>query len=104
NAITAIGGGAKNNLWVQMMADIYNLPVHVPHLLEEASSLGAAIAAGVGVGVYQDLNVVKQFIHTDHTMTPKPKNHAIYEELISLFKQSYHQLLPIYDQLAKFNA
>ncbi len=52
-AMRVIGGGARGRVWRQIMADIYGLPVLRPALLEEATSLGAAIAGGVGVGIFR---------------------------------------------------
>ncbi|MEM9047459.1 MAG: FGGY family carbohydrate kinase [Pseudomonadota bacterium] len=49
--IRAIGGGARNALWVQMFADATGLPVELSDTVE-ASALGAAISAAVGLGWY----------------------------------------------------
>jgi len=45
------GGGARSRVWAQMFADALELPIEVP-AAEEVAALGAAMAAGVGVGVY----------------------------------------------------
>ena len=47
------GGAAKGTLWPQIMADVLGTPVHVPGVTE-SSALGAAICAGVGVGIYSE--------------------------------------------------
>lgn len=47
--IVAIGGGARNGLWMRMVADAAGLPV-VRGGTDEASALGAAITAAVGAG------------------------------------------------------
>ncbi|MDI6772400.1 MAG: FGGY-family carbohydrate kinase, partial [bacterium] len=52
-----IGGGARGRLWRQIMADVYGLPVLLPRYLEEATSLGAAVAGGIGVGLIKDFSV-----------------------------------------------
>ena len=41
--LLVVGGGAKGALWCQMMADVYNARIKVPVLLEEATSMGAAV-------------------------------------------------------------
>ena len=53
SAIRLIGGGARGRFWNQMMANIYGIPVHRLAVLEEATSMGAALAGGVGVGLYE---------------------------------------------------
>ena len=48
-----VGGGAKSALWRGIIADVTGTTLLVPEVLE-AGALGAAILAGVGVGVYRD--------------------------------------------------
>ena len=56
--ITVVGGGAKGAVWRQIMADIYNARIKVPSLLEEGSSMGAAVIGGVGTGIFKDLSLI----------------------------------------------
>ena len=63
-----IGGGAKSRLWNEMLSHIFNMPVKVHSSPEVATSLGAAIAAGIGVGIFKDFAtavdpVLKDNIH-----------------------------------------
>lgn len=51
-ALRLIGGGGKSLLWQQILADCLGLPIHTLELKGEAASWGAAVAAGVGVGLY----------------------------------------------------
>ena len=48
------GGGARSPIWPQMFADILGIPITVADCAE-TGALGAAIAAGVGAGVFPDL-------------------------------------------------
>ena len=54
--IVAVGGGAKNDLWTQMVADASGLPLAISGSLE-ASSLGAGISSAVGCRWYSDFDV-----------------------------------------------
>jgi len=56
NEIRLIGGGAKSKVWRQIMADIYNKNLIISNLFDEATSLGAALIGGVGVGLYNDFS------------------------------------------------
>ena len=56
DAMRVIGGGASGRVWNQIMADIYGLPVQRLAILEEATSMGAALVGGVGVGLYPDFS------------------------------------------------
>ena len=51
----AMGGAANSRFWTQLKADITGKPIEVP-ASDTASTLGAAILAGVGVGVYRDFD------------------------------------------------
>jgi xylulokinase len=99
-AMRLIGGGGKSPLWRQILADVYNLPMLQVTLTAEATALGAAIAGGVGVGLYPDYSIAKDLIPVSEAETPNPKNRARYEALYSLFKESYVVLQPIYERLA----
>ena len=48
------GGGALSAVWSQMFADVLGIPITVA-AHAETGALGAAIAAGVGVGAFPDL-------------------------------------------------
>lgn len=51
----AAGGGARNDLWCQIIADITGKPIFRTRT-REASSLGAAILAATGAGLYSNVN------------------------------------------------
>lgn len=101
DAIRLIGGGARGALWNQIMADIYGVPVHRLAILEEATSMGAALAGGVGVGVYPDFTMGTKMNPIALTIDPQPKAQSIYAELLPLFRQTYEALAPIYARLAE---
>ena len=50
----AIGGATKNDFWMQNKADMIGKPIETPEI-EEPTPLGAAILAGIGVGLYKDV-------------------------------------------------
>ncbi|MCX7681368.1 MAG: xylulokinase [Anaerolineae bacterium] len=99
-AMRLIGGGARNALWRQMLADAYELPILMPALLTEATSLGAAIAGGVGVGLFPDFGVVHRLVQVEEGERPAPERCREYAALYKLFRQAYIALKPIFDELA----
>lgn len=52
--IRVTGGGARNAFWVQMLADVFGAPCRTLEM-DEGPALGAAILAGVGIGVWPDV-------------------------------------------------
>jgi xylulokinase len=99
-AMRLIGGGARSALWRQILADVYGLPILRPALLAEATSLGAAIAGGVGVGLFPDFSVAHEIVQVEEAERPNPTNSQRYAALFGLFQQTYTALEPIFEQLA----
>jgi len=98
-----IGGGARGKLWRQIMADIYEMPILQPVLLEEATSLGAAIAGGIGTGIFKDFTVAEKLVKIVEKNIPDPLSSEKYQKLYSIFRKAYRALLPIYEELASLD-
>ena len=97
-----IGGGANGAVWRQIMADIYGLPVLRPALLVEATSLGAALAGGVGVGLYKDFNLAEALTPIVDTEQPTLEMKPLYDRLYGIFNRAYEAFVPLYEELADF--
>lgn len=52
------GGGTNNKLMMQFQADMINVPVVVPTIME-TTSLGAAFGAGLAIGIWKDLDQIR---------------------------------------------
>ena len=98
--ILVIGGGAKGRVWRQMMADVYNARIKAPVLLEEATSMGAAVTGGVGVGLFKDFDAIERFIEINSVQEPNPEAVAAYAPVKEMFELCYASLLPVYERLA----
>ena len=101
NEMVVIGGGAKSQVWRQMMADVYSLKILKPNYLEEATSMGAAITGGVGVGVFKDFDVISKFLDIESAQEPIESNSKKYKELMPIFDECYYSLVNVYEKLAK---
>lgn len=99
--ITCVGGGAKGKVWRQIMADIYNARILVPTLLEEGSSMGAAVIGGVGTGIFQDFNAIERFINIGSVQEPNPETAEIYGSLKKDFESCYFALKDTFKQMSK---
>ena len=99
-AMRLIGGGARSPAWRQILADVFGLPVLLPALPTQATSLGAAIAGGVGVGLYPDFGVAHKLIRVAGAERPNPVFQARYAEIYPLFLETYRALEPIFAGLA----
>jgi xylulokinase len=94
-----IGGGGKGALWRRIMADIYGLPVKRLKYLEEATSIGAAVTGGVGVGALKGFDCVGEFNEAVETTLPDAKNKETYEELMRTFDAVYYALEPLFGMM-----
>lgn len=94
--LVVIGGGAKNDLLLKILADVLGIPIHVPALLEEANTLGAYAAGGVGIGLFDNFEIVKQFLKINKAFYPEDKNTSLYSELYEKFNKFYTAIEPIY--------
>jgi xylulokinase len=99
--VVAIGGVTQNRLWMQNKADVIGRPVEVPDL-DEAVPLGAAILAGIGVGIYKDeQDAFEQVSRPGKIYEPNPENAAKYDELFPLFEKLYPALKEIHGVISE---
>ncbi|MFW6189116.1 MAG: xylulokinase [Planctomycetota bacterium] len=95
-----IGGGAQNAAWRQILADVYGLPLLRPARTREATALGAAVAGGVGVGIFEDFDAAREIVRMEPCETPDPERRRAYAPLYELFCEAYQSLEPIFNRLA----
>jgi xylulokinase len=94
----ACGGGALNDHWMQMLADITKLPVYRPANVQHAGAMGTALVAGVGLGLY-GVEEMGQFIRIETTFTPRAEHADCYDKLYGVFKRLYPSLRELYAEL-----
>lgn len=88
----AIGGGAANTLWCHIFADVTRKNIFLPENTE-ASGLGAAIAAEVGIGWYQTFKeAANKMTGIRRIITPNEQNHKKYQQIFVIYKKIYPAL------------
>jgi sugar (pentulose or hexulose) kinase len=94
------GGGSQSMASMQLTADIFGLPTTRP-LLYEASGLGAAIDAAVGLGLHPDFDTaVSEMTHIGASFEPNLVHHRIYDELYQqVYLKMYDRLHPLYESI-----
>lgn len=100
DTMIASGGAVRSDAWLQIQADIYNLPLKVADTQEQAS-LGAAIVAGVGAGIYRDVEEGCERVvrYKDFTIEPDLEHHNIYAEYYELFKELYQESKDVIEKI-----
>ena len=91
-----IGGAARNSCWQRTVADIFQKKIRIPVCLEEAGSMGAAVIAGVGSGIYDSFDAIERFIEIKDTIMPASGSAEIYEPLKQKFEALYQALGPLF--------
>jgi sugar (pentulose or hexulose) kinase len=91
------GGGSQSDAAMQLTADIFGLPACRAHIYE-ASALGAAMDAAVGVKIHPDFKVaVKEMTHLGECFNPNRQTQDIYERLYKeVYLKMYGKLKPFY--------
>lgn len=69
--VDAIGGGATSDVWLQVMADVWERPVRRRSIVEEANSLGAAVTTAVAIGAVPDFGVATRLSEVTAEFTPR---------------------------------
>ncbi len=99
-----IGGMAKGNIVCQIFADIMGMNINKMKNMDEVGAMGAAVAGGVGVGVYQDFTAIEKFSGIAAVHEPDGKAHEKYEQIKPLFDKAYYSLKELFDQMTGVGA
>lgn len=90
--LRAMGGSANSLLWTQIKADVTGKPIVVPSS-DTATTLGAALLAGVGVGMYKDFDeAVKMTVENKRYHVPNQSNRAVYDGNYKRYRSLYENL------------
>jgi len=96
------GGGARSALWRQIVADVLNITVELPAVAD--ASYGAALLAGVGIGIFKDERAAADVVRIVSRSTPDPECAAIYERGFSIYRDIQAALAPINHRIHDFVA
>lgn len=96
--IRVTGGLAGSALWMSVLADVYGLPVHVPHE-RESSALGAAFLALKALGHLRDLDETRSLVPIARVQEPNAFHHQRYVKLYAVFQGIYQDAIRHWDEL-----
>ncbi|HBA02978.1 MAG TPA: xylulokinase [Clostridium sp.] len=93
------GGGGKSELWRQILADMFNCKVST-NKSSEGPALGVALLAGVGTGVYKDIDEACSIaISKNSVQFPKEENSLVYKRYYEIYKKIYDDLKGTFELL-----
>lgn len=91
--VITVGGAARNRLWRQIKADVWGVDLAASPVAD-ASALGAALTAGVGVGIYSSYQdaVQRAVPQAGELTTPNPATRPAYDHTYRVYRQLYPAL------------
>ena len=86
------GGATRSKLWLQIHADVSNVPITLTRN-PDAPLLGCAILSAVGAGFYQDIpSAVETMVQIESTVEPNTDHHEAYKPFLESYKKTYSTL------------
>lgn len=101
--VRIIGGGAKNDLWVQMSADVSDRTYYTVNR-NDCAMWGASILAGNAIGLYSDLKqTAKKYVSDKKEYTPNAEMTKAYEKYLNLYRDYIVELRSFYQKIQQVN-
>ena len=101
STIRCVGGAAKSEDWLQLKADVLNVPVETLKT-REAACLGAAMLAAIGSGVYSSLEqAARNMVHVHCRYIPIPERNERYEKSFAIYSKLYDALKEIHHAMGE---
>lgn len=97
--IFAVGGGTKNALWLQCLADILEQEVCVP-AVSFGAAYGDALMAALAGGTFADWNELSTKIQVKKTYIPNSENFSLYRKQGKIFNKFYEATKDYMHQLS----
>ena len=94
------GGGALSPVWRQIHADIFNQTVYTVSGSGEGGAYGAALIAGVGIGVWASVEEALSVLKIETETHPITENVPLYETLYQIYRKLYERLKPTFDEIS----
>lgn len=94
----ATGGGARSEVWMQMKADMLNIPIMALETVD-AGTVGSAMMTGIALGCYDDLDeAAEHMVHLKKVYNPNLEMHVKYVEQYERYRRLYNAVRPLMDE------
>ncbi|MDR1905020.1 MAG: hypothetical protein LBQ88_22415 [Treponema sp.] len=95
-----LGGGIRSEFWRRMICDIIGKPMLIHPIPNNGISLGAAMAAGVSVGIWKNLEAAAEAVNFTFEKIVPDADASRYIPYFNIYRGIYGQLKPVFKQLA----
>lgn len=90
-----LSGGVATPHWQQLLSDAFEMNIVSTDVKGGIGCVGAAVAAGVGLGIYRDYSEASRFHRSHYYTSPISENVELYRDLIPVFEDCYNALQDI---------
>lgn len=97
--LNIIGGGARSDIWCQIIADITNRKINQISDAQHAGAKGVGLLASMTLGYIDSFEDIKKYIKIENTFYPNPENRALYDNLFKSFQNIYKRNKKWYAQM-----
>jgi xylulokinase len=87
--LNVCGGGARSPLWLQIFADVLNVPLRRMTTLQDAGSIGVALVAAVALNVFKSFPALEDLFTFDQEFRPDAGCAATYNRLYKVFREHF---------------
>ena len=98
------GGGARSGLWPDILAAVFGMSTRVHKAPGECTSLGAAILAGVGAGIFSSYEDACAVVKARSSHPVNPGWEKAYAEIYPIYHDIYDRVHPLTDRIAQLGA
>ena len=98
------GGATKSELWMQIHADVSNLPISFTEVTE-APALGSAILGAVAAGAYDDVQqAADEMVHVERNIEPDVERHEEYQFYVDKYVETYPRMRELVHDVSRLEA
>ncbi|MDF2959660.1 MAG: carbohydrate kinase [Paenibacillus sp.] len=99
HTLHSTGGAANSELWTQIKADVTGKVFKIPSS-DSATTLGAAILAGVGTGIFRDFgDAVQRMVRISREQRPNQQNEYVYGMVYDIYLETYNRLKDVFPRM-----
>jgi len=95
DSLRAIGGGARSDVWMQILSDVTRREVEAVDNPQEAGAMGCALAVAVALGEYGNYRELKKVVKVRKIFEPNPDCCTEYDELYGTYRRLHGSLTDI---------
>jgi len=100
-SLSANGTFASYPFWTQMMADIFNIPVHIKQGSgSDSVAFGSFLLSATEIGIYKNLDEAAKTVKLPDSFTPNKQHHQVHMKNYAIFERLSVKLFDEFEAIA----